>query len=45
MDTRPLVWVGSSREDLKRFPAEVQDVAGFGLYTAQMGGNIQRQNR
>jgi phage-related protein len=26
---KPVVWVGSSREDLKQFPAEVQDVMGF----------------
>lgn len=38
MDTKPLVWIGSSRDDLKKFPDEVRDVAGFGLYKAQMGG-------
>jgi phage-related protein len=37
MDAKPLVWIGSSREDLKKFPEEVQDVAGFGLHKAQMG--------
>ena len=42
---KPLVWIGSSRDDLKKFPDEVQDVAGFGLYKAQMGASIQRQNR
>ena len=35
---KPLVWVGSSRKDLKSFPAEVQDVFGYALYVAQMGG-------
>jgi phage-related protein len=34
---KSVVWVGSSREDLKRFPAEVQDVMGYALYLAQMG--------
>lgn len=35
---KPLVWVGSSRKNLKSFPAEVQDVFGYALYVAQMGG-------
>jgi phage-related protein len=38
MDTKPLVWIGKSREDLKKFPEAVKDVAGFALYKAQMGG-------
>jgi len=38
MDTKPLVWIGSKREDLKKFPEAVKDVAGFALYKAQMGG-------
>lgn len=32
-----LFWIGSSREDLKQFPDEVQDEIGHGLYLAQMG--------
>lgn len=32
-----LFWLGSSREDLKQFPDEVQDEMGHGLYLAQMG--------
>ena len=31
------VWVGSSHEDLKEFPADVQDEMGYALYTAQIG--------
>ena len=34
---RPLFWVGSSKDDLKRFPAAVQDVMGYGLDLAQRG--------
>jgi phage-related protein len=30
-------WVGSSRRDLKDFPAEVRDHVGFALYQAQSG--------
>lgn len=37
-----LFWIGSSREDLKQFPGEVQDEMGHGLYLAQMG---DRHNR
>lgn len=32
-----LLWIGSSRVDLKQFPDEVQDEMGHGLYLAQMG--------
>jgi phage-related protein len=35
---KPLVWISSSRKDLKTFPEEVQDVFGYALYVAQMGG-------
>lgn len=34
---KSLVWVGSSRRDLKLFPAEVKDVMGYALYQAQVG--------
>ena len=34
---RPLVWVGSSKNDLKEFPDDVQDHVGFALYQAQSG--------
>jgi phage-related protein len=32
-----LEWVGSSKDDLKEFPEEVQDHIGFALYQAQIG--------
>ena len=35
---KPLVWVGSSKKDLKEFPAEVQDTMGMALRDAQFGG-------
>ena len=39
MDEEPkvksIVWIGSSRRDLKAFPAEVKDVMGYALYQAQ----------
>ena len=32
-----MAWVGSSKRDLKAFPAEVQDGVGFALWLAQIG--------
>ena len=41
MDSRPtekpIDWIGSSREDLKSFPDEVQQSVGFALYQVQLG--------
>ncbi len=34
---KPLVWIGSSRGDLRKFPEDVQDEVGFALYQAQLG--------
>jgi len=34
---KKLHWVGSSRDDLRSLPEEVQDEIGYGLYEAQMG--------
>jgi len=35
---KPLVWIGSSRKDMESFPEDVQDLFGYALYVAQMGG-------
>jgi phage-related protein len=35
---KPVVWVGSSRTDLRKFPNPVQDLIGYVLYVAQRGG-------
>jgi phage-related protein len=35
---KPLDFIGSSREDLRRFPKEVRIVIGTALNTAQLGG-------
>jgi phage-related protein len=37
-DRRDLVWVGSCKEDLLRFPREVRRTMGFALGVAQRGG-------
>ena len=34
----PVIWVGSSRKDLRAFPGPVQDHIGYALYVAQRGG-------
>ena len=34
---RPVRWVGSSYDDGKGFPGEVQDVMGYALHQAQRG--------
>ncbi|MBI3500012.1 MAG: type II toxin-antitoxin system RelE/ParE family toxin [Proteobacteria bacterium] len=35
---KPVEWIGSSYKDYRRFPDPVQDVMGFALYQAQIGG-------
>lgn len=34
---KPVEWVGSSLEDLKKFPEEVRQDIGYALYLAQCG--------
>ena len=35
---KPLVWVRSSKDDLKKFPRTAQSHLGFALKVAQSGG-------
>lgn len=35
---KPVIWIGSSRKDLRAFPELVQDYIGYALYVAQCGG-------
>jgi len=35
---KPVIWVGTSRRDLREFPDPVQDHMGYALYIAQRGG-------
>ena len=35
---KPLIWVGSSRRDLRAMPDAVQSRIGYALYVAQLGG-------
>jgi len=35
---KPIEWIGSTKNDLKSFPEDVQDVMGHSLHIAQNGG-------
>lgn len=35
--SKPVEWIGSSRDDLREFPEDVQQIMGFALYRAQLG--------
>lgn len=35
---KPLIWIASSKKNLLAMPDEVQDVLGFALHQAQIGG-------
>jgi phage-related protein len=35
---KPLFFVGTSQEDLRKFPADVKDAMGYALFEAQNGG-------
>ncbi len=37
MPEKPLIWLGSSRQDVKAFPADARKVAGFQLWRIQLG--------
>lgn len=38
---KPVIWVGTSRKDLRAFPEPVQDHMGYALFVAQQGGKHQ----
>lgn len=40
-DERPLEWIGSSRKDLLKIPADVRNFFGYALHFAQHGGQHQ----
>jgi phage-related protein len=40
--SKPAVWIGSSREDLRSFPDEVRRVMGFAINDAQNGDEHPR---
>jgi phage-related protein len=34
---KPVEWISGSRDDLRQFPEDVQQMVGFPLYRAQLG--------
>ncbi len=46
-DTRPkpVLWVGSARSDLRKFPEDVRMDVGFALWVVQQGGKPARQRQ
>lgn len=42
---KEVVWVGDSREQLRRFPKEARQTIGKALEYAQLGDNIRPLNR
>jgi phage-related protein len=37
LPVKPVIWMGGSREDVRRFPETAQDSLGFELYRVQCG--------
>ena len=37
VEIKPVVWIGTSRQDLRKLPGDVQNVFGYSLYLAQSG--------
>lgn len=42
LSPKPLVWIGSSREDLREFPEQVRALMGHALFMAQCGLKHER---
>jgi phage-related protein len=42
MGIKPIIWVGSTKRDLRSLPKIVQDEIGFALYEAQKGGKSDK---
>ena len=37
MELKPIIWIGSSKDDLLEFPNIIKSELGYGLYYAQIG--------
>ncbi len=42
---KPLVWIGSSRKDLKSFPEDVRDLFGYALYVPRWAASTPMRSR
>jgi phage-related protein len=41
ISVKPIVWIGSSLNDIKEFPEDVRGIMGYALYLAQTGEKHQ----
>ncbi len=41
---KPIIWIGSSLKDLRKFPNDVQREFGYALYQAQMNKKHHKRN-
>ena len=41
ISVKPVVWIGSSLNDIREFPEDVHDIMGYALYLAQTGEKHQ----
>ncbi len=41
ISVKPVVWIGSSVNDIREFPEDVHDIMGYALYLAQTWGKHQ----
>ncbi len=37
MEIKHIVWIGTSKQDLRKLPSDVRDMFGYALYLAQTG--------
>lgn len=42
MGVKPIIWVGSTKHDLRFLSKDIQDEIGFALYEAQKGGKSDK---
>ncbi len=43
-ELKNIVWIGSSREELKKFPEPIKDEIGYAIYRAREGKNTTKQS-
>jgi phage-related protein len=45
VELKPVIWIGSSLDDLRTFPEDIQDDLGYSLYRAQTGEFSEKAKR
>jgi phage-related protein len=38
---KPIIWIGTSKKDLQKFPDDVKQIMGYAIYLAQKGDKHQ----